>query len=241
MPFDDAGNQRIDFVWGNMPLQPNYVGGEEGDRSGIFAYPGDGFAEAFLKGLVVGNGVVPSTYLDAKDNHVTALRQYKDFPAYDPESDFTLTVDWWAPNIPAFQYPNIAGVDVEDAKKQLIECGVDPLTLVDLEFDTEDPELRYVGYSEEEGYLNTVNAPGADNPGIIVYRYFEPGTVIGQHADGSDWLAEESENKVLYTTSYIGEPVAVPPFVPESFSWWHSFVVLQTKDPFKNSYLWWLD
>lgn len=241
MPLDNGGNPQIDFVWGNFPLQPNYLSDAEWSRNGIFAYPGDGFAEAFLKGLVVGNGAVPSNYLAAKDNHVTALRGYKDYPSYDPEVDFNVTVDWWESDIPAFQFPNIAGVDIEDAKKQLIECGVDPLILVDLEFDTEDPELRYTGYSAEEGYLDPVNAPGADNPGVIAYRYYEPGTVIGQHADGSDWLAEESENKVLYTASWIGEPVPVGSFELSDFNWWHSFVVIQTTDPLKNSYLWWED
>lgn len=244
MPLDDRGNPQIDFVWGSLPLQPNFLYDEEyEERTGPVGYPGDGEAEWVLKGYADPLGQSPANYLTGKSNHSTALRGYQGYPAYDPNSGFQHTVDWWESNIPAFEFPNIPGLDIEDAKAQLIECGVDPVSLVDLEFDTEDPELRYVGYSPETGYLDPVAAPGSTNPGVIAWRYYEPNDVIGQHWDGSPWLAKESENKVIYTASWIGEQVPAVAFEGEGtyFTWWHSFVVIQTKDPFKNSYIWWND
>lgn len=239
MALDDLGNDRVDFVWGNMPLQRNYSNEDEVNfrSSGLANYPGDGEAEYFLKGH--SNTLVPSAYLDAGDSHNIALRQWNGFPYNEPNAGNLLTVDWWE-TVPAFQFPNIIGKTVDEAVKDLKNCGVDPATLVPIEFDAPE-EFRYTGWQDGVGFYDPINAPGADNPGVIAYRYYEPGTVIGTHWDGTPWLAEESENQVLYTNSWIGEPVAVPPYLPGSFSWWHSFVVIQTKDPLKNSYIWWND
>lgn len=223
MALDDLGNDRIDFVWGNMPLQRNYSNQDEVNfrTNNLLNYPGDGEAEYYLKGH--SNETVQSSFLDAGDSHTIALRQRFAYPQFDPNVENALTVNWWVDDLPAYQYPNIIGKKVEDAVKDLIECGVNPAVLVPLELDGSSP----------------INAPGADNPGVIIYRYYEPGTQIGNHWDGSPWYAEESENCVIATGSWIGEEVAVDEFEPDYFSNWHSFVVLQTKDPELNTWTWW--
>ena len=239
MSVDDLGNDRVDFVWGNVPLQRNYSNEDERwlRLPFIANYPGDGEAEYYLKGH--SNITVQSGYLDAGDSHVVALRQWNGYPYDNPNSGFNLTVDWWAPGIPAFQFPNLIGKNVDDAVKDLIECGVNPATLVGIEFDAPDA-FKYSGYDPETNtYYDPINAPGADNPGVVIYRYYEPGTVIGSHWDGRPWLAEDSENAVLMMEQWVGDATAVDDFAPGDFSWWHSFVVIQTKDPLKNSYLWW--
>lgn len=248
MPVDDLGNQRIDFVWGNMPLKSNYDDSEEVNyRAPWEEYPGDGEGEYFMKGHY--DGTFPSIYLDAKDSHVVALRNWKGFPDVitDGDSGFQRTVDWWESNQPAYQFPNIVGKTEAEAIKSLIECGVNPALLVPAEFDAPE-ELRYIGYDPESGYFNILNAPGAGNPAVIFYRYYEPGTVIGTHWDGRPWLAEESEGVVAYTNSWLGETVPVgdsmtseDPEVTGGLSWWHTFVVIQTTDPLKDSYIWWND
>ena len=238
MAFDDAGNERIDFAWGNMPLQPNHDYDEDIDlRLNIAAYPGDGFAEAIL--YHQDNGVRPSNMLDGVGNHVIALRQWSNFPnvAQDGVTGPTLTVDWWLPEVPATEFPDIVGLPVEDAIKQLREVGVAENFLQDALTTNEDP---YQG------------GPWNVNSGVIIWHYLAPDTVIGQHWDGSDWLASEAEGLVEYAASYPAEQTAITSyyegdgFVSSSnpadeiaFPDWLTFSVIQTTDPNKNSWSWW--
>lgn len=246
MSVDDLGNARIDFMWGNMPLQPNHddnVG--DNARWGMSPYPGDGMAEYYLSADAAlarqANGDNISNQLQAIDGHVVALRHWKNYPetSNDSELGFTLLVDWWD-IVPAYQYPNIVGLPKEEAVKQLIECGVNPKILVDIEFDAPD-ELKFIGYnSETDDYYDPINAPGADNPGVIIYRYYAPDYQIGTHWDGRPWLAKESEGMVLDTAFYPSNKVSVGEFEPNYFSYWHSFVVVNTTDPTKDSWQWWV-
>lgn len=238
MAVDDLGNSRIDFVWGNMPLQPNH-GDDDSARWGMSPYPGDAFAdflvstEASYARAQQGAGI--SNQLQAVDSHVIGLRHWASYPEYLENTGATLTVDWWTEGQPAYQYPNIIGLSLEEAKRQLIECGVDPLLLVDTQFDNENP---YEGIVDGNP-IDPVNAPGADNPGVIIWKYLAPDTQIGTHWDGRPWYAAESNGKVLTSTRYPGHWTAIDQFAPNDFSWWHSFVILQTTDPNKNSFNWW--
>jgi hypothetical protein len=253
MAVDDNGNARIDFAWGNMPMQPNH-----GDGAGDYArwsmspYPGDGMAEYYvgadasyarsINGVPTMGPNIPgiSNQLQALDSHVIAMRHWKHYPEASTDGDlgYALTVDWWDV-VPAYQYPNIVGVSEAEAIKQLKECGVNPALLVPMEFDAPD-EFKYIGYdSGTDTYYDPINAPGADNPGVIFYRYYEPNDEIGTHWDGRPWLAKESEGMVLDTDFYPSEAVPVGEYEPNYFSYWHSFVVINTTDPTKDSFQWW--
>ena len=239
MAVDDGGNSRIDFVWGNMPLQPNH-NDDDSARWGMSPYPGDGYAEywftpeAALVRQAEDENI--SNQLQAIDSHVIGLRHWNDYPNNAENEGYTLTVDWWDV-VPAYQYPNIVGLPVAEAVKQLTECGVNPGLLVDAKFDA-PTQYEYIGY-DGETYYNLVNAPGQDNPGVIFYRYYEPNDVIGTHWDGRPWYAHESEGMVLDTDYYPSEKVPVGEYEPNYFSYWHSFVVVNTTDPTKDSYQWW--
>lgn len=248
MAVDDNGNSRIDFVWGSFPMQPNN-NDEDSARWGMSPYPGDGEAEYFVGadasyarsngGVPTMGGIVPgiSNQLQALDSHVIAMRHWNDYPNNNGEG-YTLTVDWWDV-VPAYQYPNIVGIPEADAIKQLKECGVNPALLVPMEFDAPD-EFKYIGYdADTDTFYDPINAPGADNPGVIFYRYYEPNDVIGQHWDGRPWLAKESEGMVLDTDYYPSSEVPVGEFGTDFFSYWHSFVVINTTDPTKDSFQWW--
>ena len=241
MAVDDNGNPRIDFAWGNMPMQPNH-GDNSSARWGMSPYPGDGEAEWFVGKdsqytREQNGGPFLSNQLQAIDSHVIAMRHWSDYPNNNGEG-YTLTINWWDV-IPAYQYPNIVGVSEEEAIKQLKECGVNPALLVPMEFDAPD-EFKYIGYdSDTDTYYDYVNAPGADNPGVIFYRYYDPNHQIGTHWDGRPWLAKESEGMVLDTDFYPSDVVPVGEYEPNYFSYWHSFVVINTTDPTKDSYQWW--
>ena len=173
MAVDDLGRAQIDFVWGNMPLQPNHQD-NAGDnaRWGMSPYPGDGEAEYYTSSdasyVRMANGNNISNQLQAKDSHVIAMRHWQNYPNFTPGDGFDLTINWWDV-VPAYQYPNIVGVSKEEAIKQLKECGVNPALLVDIEFDAPD-EYKYIGY-DGSNYYDPINAPGADNPGVIITRY----------------------------------------------------------------------
>jgi hypothetical protein len=241
MALDDLGNERIDFAWGNMPLQPNHDYDEDLDlRLNIALYPGDGMAEYIL--LHQDNGVTPSNMLDGVGNHVIALRQWSNFPdvAQDGVTGPTLTVDWWLPEVPATEFPDIVGATVEDAIKQLREVGVAENFLTDAL--TDNSENPYIG---GETILPT--------SGVIIWHYMDPEEQIGTHWDGTPWLAKEANGLVEYAYSYPAEQTAITSYYqdgPDYFSssnpaddiywpWWLSFSVIQTTDPNKNSWSWW--
>lgn len=239
MAYDDLGNERVDFVWGNMPLQPNHDYDTDDDlRLNIALYPGDGFAEAIL--LHNTDGTRPSNMLDAVDNHVIALRKWAEYPnnANDGVTGPTLTVDWWLPEVPATEFPDIVGLPVEDAIKQLREVGVAENFLQDALTINEDP---YQG------------APWDVNSGVIIWHYLEPDAVIGSHWDGTPWLAKEAEGLVEYAASYPAEQTAITSYYQDGSEYisssnpadeialpdWLTFSVIQTTDPTKNSWSWW--
>jgi hypothetical protein len=107
-PVDDAGNPRVDFVWGNMAMQPNdqrdvvtagpeplYPANGEGNFGwdATFIYPSEGLYSSFTKALSIGdkdgfNGawdyVATRTVSVPADNHSVALTGYSNYPAYEP-------------------------------------------------------------------------------------------------------------------------------------------------------------
>jgi hypothetical protein len=229
MALDDLGNERIDFAWGNIPLQPNHDYDEDLDlRLNIALYPGDGMAEAIL---LHNDGYAPSNMLDGVGNHAIALRQWSGYPAVaqDGVTGPTLTVNWWTEGQPASEFPDIVGSTLESAVKQLKEVGVPNEFLVDLLSD-----------NSENPYLQGENVT---QPGLIVWHYIEPETVIGTHWDGTPWLAKEAEGLVEYAYSYPAEQFSIIPFDNDGQDmpamWWAAFSVIQTTDPNKNSWEWW--
>jgi len=235
MALDDNGNEQIDFVWGNMPHQPNHDYDEDFTiRQDWSNYPGDGEAEYYFKGH--DGGVVPSLVLEGKDNHVISMRAWNDFPHHigDGETGYTLKVDWWELT-DAMEFPNLPGNTVEDALQQLREMGVAENFLSDALTDAENP------YDAGTVQLNS---------GVVIWHYLPPMTQIGTHWDGSPWYAYESEGIVEYCNSYPADLTALgsydegsnttsDPELITDWPYWLSFSVIQTTDPDKNSWSWW--
>jgi hypothetical protein len=256
MALDSRGNPQIDFVWGNMPMQPNYdYDTETTFRRGQFIRPGDGEAEFYVGGHATsaewgnadyfpGNYMFPSEFLDGQDSHNIALRYYNGFMDNEPNSGNLLTVNWWE-TTPAMQFPNIVGKTVPEALASLRNAGVAENFLGDFLTNATNP------YEAGEG----TDAGWLPDSGIVIWRYLDPDYVIGNHWDGSPWLASEAEGLVIYTDSYPANYTAVGSYYDDGEGnypttsdpnqagirapYWLTFCAIQTTDPNKNSWNWW--
>ena len=108
-PVDDLGNPRVDFVWGNMAMQPDdqrdtitagpevlIPGNIEGNRNWdtTYKYPSEALATSLTVGLSVGDqseGNTNNPYMVntrpvtiEADNHTVATTGYQNYPAYEP-------------------------------------------------------------------------------------------------------------------------------------------------------------
>ena len=107
-PVDDRGNPRVDFVWGNMAMQPNdqrdvVTSGPEplipANGEGNFGwdatykYPSEGLTSTVTQRLSVGDQNINANWIDGvtyrtveipADNHNVALTGYQNYPAYEP-------------------------------------------------------------------------------------------------------------------------------------------------------------
>lgn len=254
MATDSGGNAQIDFVWGNLPMQPNYDFDEMVTyRRGYSYRPGDGEGEYYTEGHATvsdwndpsyfpADYLFPSQFLDGKGNHPIALRKWSGYPGNDANQSFELTVDWWEVT-PAMIYPNINGLTLESALQTYRNLGIAENFLGDFLTNNSENPYNY-GEGNDNGWLK--------NSGVVIWKYLAPDTVIGQHWDGSDWLASEADGLVIETQQWSGNWVPVGSYEDDGGTttsdptnpylrhpYWLDFVVLQTTDPNKNSWNWW--
>jgi hypothetical protein len=98
MALDSAGNPKIDFVWGNLPMQPDtertgegavVMGEPNGDQnrgwSGYSVYPSNTLAETYS--VELNNGIVQENL--SADSHITAIDNWSSFPDFEPNTGFT--------------------------------------------------------------------------------------------------------------------------------------------------------
>ena len=139
-PVDDAGNPRVDFVWGNMAMQPNdqrdvitsgpeplYPANGEGNFGwdATYVYPSEGLYATVEQRLSVGDQSVNHNWDDVSyrtvevpaDNHSTALTNYEGYPAFIQGAPYDDTI----PNVTV---PNIVGLTAADAAAALAAAGV---------------------------------------------------------------------------------------------------------------------
>jgi hypothetical protein len=188
MPYDrDSGapaygdantNIRVDFVYGNMPIQPNE------DRG-----TGEGFYYA----------------LTAGDSHSIALTEWNAYPATnaDPATNIlindgrTLYFDegeegfYW----PAVGLCNTWGVEenrLETVKKELLACGIPESWLTDAQFTGGDHS-----YDDEEGTYDT-------DSGRIFYYYLDPTDYMGTTDEGVPVYGSAFDNTVVYGSEAPG-------------------------------------
>lgn len=121
MSVDSNGNQKVDFAWGNVPLQPN----EDRDGDGVVVVePANSDQNRSWSGTVV----YPSEVLDLSlDNHILVQSGHNGYPAYLPND-----IDAIPGNIPV---PVLVGGTEEFAIAQWVAAG----------FKAENVSIVYLG------------------------------------------------------------------------------------------------
>ena len=127
-PVDDAGNPRVDFVWGNMAMQPNdqrdvvtagpeplYPANGEGNFGwdATFIYPSEGLYSSVTQTLSIGDKdgftgawdeVATRTVSVPADNHSVALTGYNNYPQFiaDYAGDGDVGLESVVPDLASF-------------------------------------------------------------------------------------------------------------------------------------------
>ena len=188
MPYDrDSGapaygdantNIRVDFVYGNFPIQPN-------------------------EGRGTGGGIYYK--LNAGDSHSIALTEWNAYPATDSDPATNILINdgrtldggdsfYW----PAVGLCNTWGVEenrLETIKKEFIACGVPESWLTDAQFTG-----GANSYDDEAGTYDT-------NSGRIFYYYLDPAETMGTTAEGVTVYGSTFDNTVIYgseSPDYLG-------------------------------------
>lgn len=124
MATDTSGNQKVDFVWGTFPMQPDtartgsgavVVSAANADQnegwSGYSVYPSTTLTKtAITKNL--NNGITSSV----PNNHAVVVNNWNGFPDYTPTAPYLDTVDQVA-------MPNVVGLDETAAGAALVAAG----------------------------------------------------------------------------------------------------------------------
>lgn len=174
-PVDDWGNPRVDFVYGNVPMQPDdqRTGGPNqivddnaaGNRgwSGTYVAPSDTLSTNETVFLSVGDQSqdTPWQEIDTRaviieaDNHVNAIRQYEGFPAFiqgAPYDDLT---------------PNVAVPDLVGMLTGLAYSAVDA---VGLNYSVDDSRITGATLENDSHVYSQTPAAGTlVNVGSTVY------------------------------------------------------------------------
>ena len=209
---DDSGNRRVDFVWGNLPMQPNnqrldseiYTAGEENvGWSGTTLYYSDTLQSSDYE--VVLNNL---TYLLPADSHSIATTGYSNFPSFLPnyEGDGDTGFETVVPGLMRKSLAQ-AEVDLDKANLNLWATAHNPeifgivstgTTIRIYCYDTNpwDDELALVG-------LRVGDKIWVDNS---EYDFGGPVTITALNADGeASWLEfEYTEEPVELDTEAMG-------------------------------------
>lgn len=256
------GNQRVDFVWGNMPLQP------DNDRNG-FVTLGDGESEFYQKGHATAQQwndnldaglytdnyytdyMFPSQQVSGASTTSITSTAWAHFPAHEAGTANNYEIEDWnwlyvGDFRTAYISPNVLGMKLEDAQAALRSCGV-----------ADDVTREYLSTNENPYDLTGVNTYTGENVlqiGNVIYRYVAPDapipggwwTGLGYHWDGSPWLGREVDGLVQYAWNYPGAltPIDATDYSGEPFTygkWLAHTLIVFTTDPTKDQYVWWND
>ena len=219
---DDLGNPEVDFVWGNMPMQPN-------DQRGWGLMPGCGSAEAVFGGHLPASEaymgapadaigfVKPSVALQSGDSHNIALNSWSAYPGATPGAG-----NLYSGQSDYVGMPNVYGMGREEALDSLRSVGFPEQYLRDFTF---------------EGVYDTGNDP--DYNGVVFYSYYAPDHIIGYHWDDSPWFAHEAEGQVYWMSSNPGDRYRTNSLAGALGNLYRfSFTIIQTTDSGKDTWDW---
>lgn len=228
MGYDDSGEPQVDFVWGNMAMQPNW------NREGWVVQPGNGEAEFFALGHATkqdwgwpayypADYMFPAQLLKAEDSHEIALNQWSGYPDFAANEGRFINGN---PDLVGL--PNIIGLTKDQALAALKAVGIPVEYLKDFTFTGNESPYDWSGSATP------------NNDGVVLYEYHAPTDVIGYHWDGTPWLASEAEGLVRYTWNWPGDYGDITDLgVNDNQGVWPwAFSVVNTTDPSKNTWDW---
>jgi hypothetical protein len=125
MALDTSGNIKVDFVWGNLPMQPDTERTGDGNATVIVANNAtqnkqwSGYSKKASPALTktaidvtLSGGLTSSV----GNNHSVALNNWNGYPDYTPESPYLDTTDQAA-------IPNVVGLSESAANTALVAAG----------------------------------------------------------------------------------------------------------------------
>lgn len=125
MALDTSGNIKVDFVWGNLPMQPDTERTGDGNATVIVANNAtqnkqwSGYSKKASPALTktaidvtLSGGLTSSV----GNNHSVALNNWNKYPDYDPVAPFLDTTDQAA-------MPNVVGLNETAAGAALVAAG----------------------------------------------------------------------------------------------------------------------
>lgn len=121
MALDTSGNVKVDFVWGNFPMQPDdertgsatQIGGSTGDYGWSQTTKVKSAALTTTDITKVLNSGISQT---VKHNHSVTVNNWNKYPDYDPTAPYLDTVDQAA-------IPNVVGLTESAANSALVAAG----------------------------------------------------------------------------------------------------------------------
>ncbi len=126
MALDTSGNIKVDFVWGNLPMQPDTERTGDGNATVIVANNAtqnkqwSGYSKKASPALTktaidvtLSGGLTSSV----GNNHSVALNNWNGYPDYTPEAPYLDTTDQAA-------LPNVVGLSESAANSALVAAGV---------------------------------------------------------------------------------------------------------------------
>ena len=216
-PVDDAGNPQVDFVWGNMPLQPDdqrpddgssqlSPGNSAGNRGWdeLRVFPSDALGSSYTQYLSVGDQSVDVFWMEPStrnvsvpaDNHVVAADAYNGFPGLDysyPHGDL----------IPDATVPDVVEQTISDATNIIEGAG---LVVGDVNDNIVDATTENDGYvlSQDPAAGTLVNTGDAVN--VVKYHYLpQVPDVVGEPWPQAETdLTNAGYNPVVAGSSTVG-------------------------------------
>lgn len=125
MALDTSGNIKVDFVWGNLPMQPDTERTGDGNATVIVANNAtqnkqwSGYSKKASPALTkTAINVTLSGGLTSSvgNNHSVALNNWNGYPDYTPEAPYLDTTDQAA-------LPNVVGLSESAANSALVAAG----------------------------------------------------------------------------------------------------------------------
>lgn len=123
MATDSSGQQAVDFVWGNFPMQPDNdrTGTATQISTGDVAYDKGWGATTLVNSVALTKTAISKTLNNGitqsvENNHSVALNNWNKYPDYDPVAPYLDTVDQAA-------VPNVVGLTESAANTALVAAG----------------------------------------------------------------------------------------------------------------------